>query len=183
MLASTRQAAKILRNGGVVAYPTESCYGLGCDPNNPGAIRRILHIKRRSRSKGLILIADNLSRLRFFVKNIPPQYRQEILDSWPGPYTWLLPARTRVSHWLRGDHPSIAVRITAHRYAKALCCAADMAIVSTSANRSRRRVLRCAARVGQEFGGEIDCIMEGHIGLSRSPSVIRDGLTGELVRN
>ncbi|WP_423907093.1 L-threonylcarbamoyladenylate synthase [Candidatus Spongiihabitans sp.] len=183
ILASALETANIVRQGGVVAYPTESCYGLGCDPENHGALRRILQIKRRSKHKGLILIADHLCRLRRFLKPLPQEFTDEFLAGWPGPYTWVLPARQSVSRWLRGNHPTIAVRVSRHHQVKALCRAAGMAVVSTSANRSRRSILRSATAVDQQFGDEIDCIMEGSIGYASSPTVIRDGITGEYLRN
>ena len=116
------------------------------------------------------------------MKNIPAEMRGEIFASWPGPHTWLLPVRERTSRWLRGDHDSIAVRVTGHRYAKALCRTAGMAVVSTSANRSQCATLRSAENVLREFGDEVDCIMEGSIGSNRSPSVICDGVSGEFIR-
>jgi len=182
-LATLPEAADILRNGGVIAYPTESCYGLGCDPRNHSAVRRILNIKRRNKRKGLILIADRWEKFHRFLVPAPQECIDEVFDSWPGPYTWLLPAKPGVSRWIRGDHDSIAVRITNHFYARALCRAVGMAIVSTSANRSRRSILRSAIGVHSAFGDEIDCIMEGSVGFARSPTTIRDGATGEFVRN
>ena len=182
-LASVSETARILRQGGVVAYPTESCYGLGCDPKNHSAVRRILRIKRRSRHKGLILVADHRCRLRRFLKPTPAEFKDEFLASWPGPYTWLLPARDSVSHWLRGNHATLAVRVSAHHPLKALCRVAGMAIVSTSANRSRQAILRSAVGVCKQFGSEVDCIMEGSIGSARSPTVIRDGISGATIRD
>lgn len=183
ILTSVMETANILRQGGVVAYPTEACYGLGCDPENHGALRRILQIKRRSRHKGFILIADHLGRLRRFLQPLPQAFSDVVLADWPGPYTWLLPARPGVSRWLRGNHPTIAVRVSRHRQVKALCRAAGMAVVSTSANRSGRSILRSSIGVHQQFGEQIDCIMEGSIGYANSPTVIRDGITGEYIRN
>ena len=182
ILTSIAETANILRQGGVAAYPTESCYGLGCDPENHNAVRRILQIKHRSRQKGLILVADHRPRLRRFLKPLPQTFKVEFMATWPGPYTWLLPARPGVSNWLRGNHATLAVRVSAHHPIQALCRATRMAIVSTSANRSRSPMLRCARLVHQQFGDEIDCIMEGPIGGARSPTVIRDGITGEYVR-
>ena len=182
IFATVAETANILQNGGVVAYPTESCYGLGCDPGNIGAVRRILRIKRRNKRKGLILIADHVCRLRRFLMPLGPDLNSEIFVSWPGPYTWILPAKPNVSPWIRGEHHTIAARVTRHLYARSLCRAAGMAIVSTSANRSRRSILRSATAVDAEFGDEIDCIMQGTIGFARSPTVIRDGMSGDIVR-
>lgn len=177
---SLARAAEVIRSGGVVAYPTESCFGLGCDPRNTAAVRRILRIKRRPRAKGLILIADRISRLLPYVDFRAVSRRQPILDSWPGRHTWLLPAGT--SRWLRGGHDTLAVRVTAHRDAARLCQLARTAIVSTSANRSGRRMLRCAHAVRREFGNEIDFIVDGRVGNARAPSIIRHFDTGEVVR-
>lgn len=182
-LVSVQDAAKVIRNGGVVAYPTESCYGLGCDPDNHVAVNRILKIKRRKRSKGLILVSDHISRIFHYLADIPKERKDEVLGSWPGPNTWLLPARPGVSSWLRGNHQSIAVRITRHPGTRQLCRSADMALVSTSANRSGRSILKTAARVFQDFGDEVDCIVQGQVGTATAPSVIRDAVSGAVIRN
>ena len=182
-LDSVQDAAKVIRDGGVIAYPTESCYGLGCDPDNHGAVHRILQIKRRKRNKGLILISDHISRICRYLADIPKEKEDEVLESWPGPNTWLLPSRPGVSRWLRGNHQSIAVRITRHPGTRQLCRSAGMALVSTSANRSGRPILKTAARVFQDFGDEVDCIVQGQIGTATAPSVIRDGVSGAIIRN
>lgn len=180
--ARIAHAAAVIRAGGVVAYPTESCFGLGCDPRNPAAISRILRIKRRRRGKGLILIADHRRRLLRFVDSFEVACREQIFASWPGPHTWLLPAGPSASRWLRGDHPTLAVRVTAHRGAATLCRLARMPIVSTSANRSGRPMLRSGGAVLREFGDEVDFVVDGRIGNRRAPSMIRHGHTGEVVR-
>ena len=181
-LASIEDAAKIIRQGGVIAYPTESCYGLGCDPANKSAIRRILRMKSRHQCKGLIVISDHISRLRHLVRCLPDDYKNEIIASWPGPYTWLLPVQSGVSEWLKGNHDTIAVRVTAHRYARLLCQNAEMAVVSTSANRASKKPLRTAKAVELEFGDELDAIMHGRIGSKSSPTSIRSAITGKINR-
>lgn len=181
-LASARHAAAIIRAGGVVAYPTEACFGLGCDPRNRLALRRILRIKRRARAQGLILIADRIGRLAPFVGDFDVACREQMLASWPGRHTWLLPAAPAASSWLRGAHATVAVRVTAHRGAAQLCRLAGMAVVSTSANRSGRRMLKSAPAVWREFGSEVDCVVDGRIGRAGAPSVIRDGASGAVLR-
>src|SRR5512135_637523 len=101
-----QQAARILRQGGIVAYATEYCFGLGCDPRNRDAVLRLLRLKRRSVIKGLIVLAADISQLAPYVADIPPQ----VLASWPGPHTWLLSARPGVPGWVTGRHDKIAVR-------------------------------------------------------------------------
>jgi L-threonylcarbamoyladenylate synthase len=177
-----RQAAAVLRRGGVVAYPTESCYGLGCDPNRHEAVRRLLHLKGRPWQKGLILISDHVQRLYPYIGTPPGEITQRVLPTWPGPVTWLIPARPSVSRWLRGSHPQLAVRVTAHPGAAALCRHAGMPLVSTSANRSGRPPARSAGAVRREFGNRIDYVLEGTVGALARPTEIRNGVTGEIVR-
>lgn len=186
-LESLAHAAEVIRSGGVVAYPTEACFGLGCDPRNVAAVRRILRIKRRSPAKGLIVVADRLSRLRPYVDfsaagRPGPHGFNSWLDSWPGRHTWLLPAGKHASRWLRGGHRTLAVRVTAHRDAAGLCRLARTAVVSTSANRAGRRMLRDARAVWREFGDQVDVIVDGRIGNANAPSIIRHFATGEVVR-
>jgi len=173
-----QQAARILRAGGLVAYPTEYCFGLGCDPFNRDTVLRLLRLKRRPVAKGLILIAADVSQIMPYVENIPEKVRA----SWPGPHTWLLEPRAGVPRWITGQHPRIAVRITAHPMAAALCKAVGMAIVSTSANRGGGIPARTDREVARLFGKEIDFVVSGMVGAAPTPTPIRDAVTGELVR-
>ncbi|MEM7194857.1 MAG: Sua5/YciO/YrdC/YwlC family protein [Pseudomonadota bacterium] len=181
-LLNLRTAASVVRSGGVIAYPTESCFGLGCDPRNISGIRRILKIKRRMREKGLILIADTASRFRPYVSHYPAEQLDQIFATWPGPNTWLLPAKNATSRWIRGQYDSIAVRVTAHRQAALLCQFSRSAIVSTSANLAGQPSLRTHRAVSRIMGDRIDYIVPGLIGSDEKPSTIRDGFSGELIR-
>ena len=181
-LLTTDEAAMIIRAGGVVAYPTESCYGLGCDPRNNRAVKRIIRIKGRSISKGVILIADHYSRFRQFVKPLPQGVLDKVLATWPGPYTWLIPVRPGAPRILTGSHDSIAVRVTSHSVSRELCRKSGMALISTSANRSNRPAIRLQSRIIREFEGEIDGVVGGRIGMAKKPSTITDALTGEVLR-
>jgi len=172
------QAARIIKNGGIIAYATEYCFGFGCDPMNRSTVWRLLRIKRRPSDKGLILIAADVDQLDSYVDNIPAP----VLASWPGPHTWLLEPREGVPGWITGDHPGIAVRVTAHPQAAALCRAADMAIVSTSANRSGGAPTRSYRETLRRFKGEVDYVLPGMVGDAPAPTPIRDAATGETVR-
>ena len=176
-----RNIARLLRAGGVIAYPTEAVFGLGCDPRNEHAVHRILALKHRSASKGLILIAANFDQLQPWLLPLPPEHRVKINRTWPGPVSWLLPARPETPVWLRGQHTTLAVRITAHPVAAALCQAAGFALVSTSANRSGRPPLRTALAVRRQLGREVDAIVAQPVGQARRPSTIRT-LDDEIVR-
>lgn len=176
-----KAAAKTIRSGGIVAYPTESCYGLGCDPRQHQAVHRLLRIKRRPWQLGLIIISARLQQLLRYIDCDQGQLNRAA-GEWPGPVTWLMPIRPGVSRWLRGDNPAIAVRVTAHQGASALCNHARMALISTSANRHGRPPARSAGAVNREFGDEIDFILPGKPGGSVRPSEIRDLFTDHVVR-
>jgi len=177
-----REAVRILRHGGVVAYPTEAVYGLGCDPWDEAAVLRILALKRRPTSKGVILIAADFDQLLPFVEPLPPPLMAPVLASWPGPFTWLLPATPNTPPWLTGDHDTLAVRVTAHPVAAALCRAAGFPLVSTSANRAGRPPARSALQVHLRLREEVDDILNGPLGGLGRPTEIRDARTGALIR-
>lgn len=176
--ASLDRAAEVIRAGGVVAYATEYCFGLGCDPRNRGAVLRLLRIKHRAPGKGLIVIAASPEQLAPYVGAIPPH----VAATWPGPHTWLLPPRPGVPGWLTGGRPRIAVRVTAHPQAAALCRAAGMGITSTSANRSGQRPARSYRETLRRLGAAVDYVLPGFVGEARAPTEIRDALTGDVVR-
>jgi L-threonylcarbamoyladenylate synthase len=176
------EAVRILQQGGVIAYPTEAVYGLGCDPDNHEAIEKLLAIKQRSRDKGLILIAADFQQLRPYLAEIDSTLKEKIMATWPGPMTWLWPANPAVSSLLRGMHDTIAVRVTAHSLAATLCRELGGPLVSTSANLSGKPPTRTAAEVRSQFGDRLDYVLEGEIGGLSRPSQIRDVLTGVIIR-
>jgi len=103
-----KQAVVALNAGGVIAYPTEYCFGLGCDPKNEQAIRRLLKIKQRQPEQGVILIASSVEQLDEYVDLKSSLMVDDVLASWPGPNTWILPARPTVSSWVKGKVRSCA---------------------------------------------------------------------------
>lgn len=177
-----RLARHWLRRDGVVAYPTEAVYGLGCHPRCAAAVRRILALKRRSMGKGLILIAADFDQLQPWLQPLAAADYDRVWTSWPGPVTWLLPARPGVPRWLRGDHPTLAVRVTAQPLAAALCRVAGTALVSTSANLTGRPPARSPLAVRRQLGRGIDYLLAGPLGGARRPSEIRDLASGRVVR-
>jgi L-threonylcarbamoyladenylate synthase len=176
------RAARVVRAGGVVAYPTEAVFGLGCLPRDREAVLRILAIKRRSWRKGLILIAADFEQLAPYVLLPPEPKRTEILASWPGPNTWVLDATRRAPPWITGGRDSAAVRVTAHPVAAALCRRAGDALVSTSANVSRRPPHRRLLRLRADLGPDLDFALAGDLGGLAAPTVIRDGRSGRVLR-
>lgn len=170
-----------LRQGGVIAYPTESCYGLGCDPRNRRAVMKLLRLKGRPQHKGLILIGSEFSQLQPYAAPLDAEQWRTVAPSWPGPVTWLLPAARTTPAWLRGSHNSIAVRVSAHPLAARLCQALDIALVSTSANRSGLKPARTYAACFKDFGNEV-LVLPGLIGKRRRPSTIMDLASGGVMR-
>lgn len=174
-------AARTLRSGGVVAYPTEAVYGLGCDPLNRAAVEHLLAIKQRPVEKGLILIASRFEQIKPFVQAQPPDIWRKLDETWPGPVTWLIPANPATPRWLRGNYHSLAVRVTAHPLAAALCEAFGGAIVSTSANPTGRPPARSALQARIRCPG-VDLILQGSTGPLTRPTPIRDAVTGKVLR-
>jgi L-threonylcarbamoyladenylate synthase len=177
-----RQAVRCLRQGGLLAYPTESVWGLGCDPLNLGAVNRLLTLKQRPVEKGLILIAAHLADLEPFLAPLHQSVYNRVMADWPGPVTWLLPAQAWVPVELCGAHDTLAVRVTAHPLARALCDSFGGALVSSSANPAQRLPARDAQRVRRYFGNRIDHLLPGATGGASAPSEIRDARSGRVLR-
>ncbi len=177
-----RKAVRVIKHGGIAAYPTESVYGLGCDPKNGSAVHRLLWLKQRSVDKGLILIASSVQQLKPYLAEFGEEYMERALATWPGPTTWIVPASERTPQWLRGEHKTIAVRVTSHPLASKLCQQFKGPIVSTSANRTSEPVIKQAEGVSQVFGDNVDYILEGETGDLERPTEIRDVMTNEVIR-
>jgi L-threonylcarbamoyladenylate synthase len=180
-LPNIRRIHARLWRGGVIAYATESCFGLGCDPRNARAVGRVLALKGRPRTKGLILIGSKFGQFRRFLAPLPAGLEPRFPEWWPGPNTLLLPAARHCPHWLSGQHTRLAVRVSAHAEVARLCRALGMALVSTSANRAGRRSLKSAAACRRAFGERV-MVLPGRIGRRRTPSTILDPLSGAVLR-
>ncbi len=176
-----QQVARVVRQGGVIAYPTEAVWGLGCDPWDREAVYRLLELKDRPVDKGLILVADCMERFDFLLDDLPRSWRERLARSWPGPNTWLVPHQDRLPQWVTGRHDSVALRVTDHPLVARLC-ALTGPLVSTSANPAGRPAARSALRVRQYFGDQLDHIFCGPLGGRRNPSTIRDLRSGQLIR-
>ena len=173
-----------LNSHGVIFYPTEAIYGLGCDPDSEQAVMALLEIKQRPVEKGLILIADNYAQVMKYIDDsrIPLDKRAEIFSSWPGATTWLLPANSSAPKWITGQHTSIAVRITDHPIVKQLCCAFNKPLVSTSANISGQTPISDISHARSIFAEQIAVYVEGALGGNRQASQIKDALSGKVIR-
>lgn len=175
-------AYRALRAGGVVAYPTEAVWGLGCDPLNAHAVARLRALKQRRRDRGLILIAASFEQVADWIGPLPAARLAQVHSSWPGPNTWVLPASPQVPKWVRGPGDTVALRVTAHPLAAALCYVFGGPIVSSSANLSGHAPLRTALAVRRQFGRVLDAVLVGETAGQARPSRMRDARTGELLR-
>ncbi len=176
-----RQAVTALNQGGVVAYPTEAVFGLGCDPWNVQAVKRLLDIKQRSWLKGLIIVAADFNQLQDFIAPVSAETLKLLESTWPGPVTWLLPVNTNLPAYLSGLHDTIAVRVSAHKQTAKLCREFGGAIVSTSANVAGARPAKTIRQLRWNMSG-IDTIVPGQCSGSSTPTEIRDAQTGERLR-
>lgn len=175
-------ARTCLQQGGIVAYPTEGVFGLGVNPFNEEAVLRLVTLKQRAIEQGLILIAHDWPWVQALTLPIPPAQMHLVQSSWPGPVTWVFPASAQAPSWIRGQHPSIALRITAHTEAKQLCHIWGGPLVSTSANRHGCPALTTAQAVIATFGDAVDYVLAGTVGQLNKPTDIRDALTGCMLR-
>jgi len=180
MTAAADKAAEVLHGGGIIAYPTEGVFGLGCLPNQPAAIQRILQIKQRDPAKGLILIAANAAQFDGWI-DLPVNSRLPDPDP-QNPVTWVVPASAQVNPIIHGNNEGIAVRITTNPVARAVSHAVQSPIVSTSANLSGQAAAEGPSSLRRQFGSLVDYIVPGDCGPSSGPSEIRLLATGEILR-
>jgi L-threonylcarbamoyladenylate synthase len=181
------QAVACLKQGQVLAYPTEAVWGLGCDPMQAAAFAKILALKQRPSHKGVILLSDSIARVEPLLSLLAPAMRQQVLASWqdktqpPRATTWLLPISETIPHWIYGQHDRVAIRVSQHPLCQQLCAAFDGLIVSTSANPAGASPAQTAAQVQQYFGHQLP-ILSGAVGLNPQPSRIIDAVSGALIR-
>lgn len=173
----------ILNKGGVILYPTEGVWGLGCDPFREQAVTKLLEIKNRDVAKGLILITDRWDSVKGLIA-------MEITSDFIGgleinnnhPTTWLLPATNMVPRWIRGKSNSVAIRVTKHYLAKKICSFFGSPLVSSSANISSKRAAISLRGVDDNIIASIDCIIPGKTGGLTKPSRIYDLINNIKVR-
>ncbi|WFF42268.1 tRNA threonylcarbamoyladenosine biosynthesis protein RimN [Salinicola endophyticus] len=175
-------AIAALEQGGVIAYPTEGVWGLGCDPDDADALAQVIALKGRASDKGLILIAGSLAQLAPWLDGLDAEQRGRLAASWPGPNTWLIPDNGRAQPLLRGNHTTLAVRVSDHPLVQSLCAAWGGPLVSTSANRAGEAPAMSAQAVSETFGDAVAAIVDGPLGGRDRPSTIRDLLSDRVLR-
>ncbi|RVU83459.1 tRNA threonylcarbamoyladenosine biosynthesis protein RimN [Leucothrix sargassi] len=175
--------AEQAKQGGVIAYPTEAVFGLGCLPDNPLALQRLLDIKRRPIEKGLILVAANFDQVRAYLSaDIQPTKQQMTPDN----ITWVYPVAEGISPLLRGNFDSIAVRISKHPLVQALCTELQSPITSTSANITGEPPCYSAQAVVEQFEDQPlapNAVLDGPTSGQLNPTEIRDAISGKTLRH
>lgn len=166
---SIKDAIEILHQGGIIGYPTESCYGLGCDPNHKRAVKSIYELKQRDMHKPMILIVSEWRHLEQLHVSLSTQQLEQLRETWPGPTTWLIKSRHPLAH-----NGKIAIRMVDHPIAKALCDQWNGPLISTSANLSDMRSATTIPMLIDYFDDQIDGIVAGDVGDRSQPSRIID---------
>lgn len=176
-----RHAAHCIRRGGIIAYPTETVYGLGCDPLNAAAVNAINILKGRDASKGLILLASRLQQLDALIEVADADDRAAIVGE-RQPTSWVVPARACAPRWITGRHQTVAIRISTHPLVIELCDSLDHALVSTSANPAGKKPALNALQLHHYFDGLVDAMLISNHNCSGRPSSIRDLKSRKLLR-
>lgn len=173
-----------LQQGEVIAYPTEGVFGVGCDPDNPQAIKKLLDLKQRPIEKGLILIAASYEQLLPYIdeSQLTEEQLSTVKSTWPGPYTWVMPASLRVTEWVCGQFDSIAVRVTDHSLVQKMCNEFGKPLTSTSANLTGEPPCITTKEVQEQLGQYLVAILDGQTGGRDKPSEIRDARTLKVLR-
>lgn len=176
-----KQAALNLKQGKVVAYPTEAVYGLGCDPFNQQAVEHLFHVKQRPMEKGVILVAASVEQIAPWVKLCGYDWQDAVLNTWPGPVTWVLPLEKSMPDWITGGRDTVAIRVSDHPVVQQLCTEFDGPVVSTSANITQQLPAKSCEQVQNVFADKVFCI-DAPLGQLTQPTQIRDAQTGKVLR-
>ena len=175
-----RCSAEVIRSDGVIAYPTESVYDLGCDPQSAVAVNRILHLKQRPVEKGLILVAASIEQLSGYID--VNETERNLITEYPSPMTWLVSISTKTPAWISGKHAKVAIRLSSHPVVIALCNQLGHPLVSTSANPSGARPANNLLQARQYFHDQVDFYIGGDTGELNRPTPITDLETGQQIR-
>jgi len=176
-----RHAAHCVRQGGIITYPTETVYGLGCDPLCAVAVDEVNSLKGRDASKGLILLASRLQQLDKLV-DVSDRNERAVIVGEHEPTSWIVPAKNAAPEWLTGRHHTLAIRISSHPVVMRLCDQLGHALVSTSANPAGKKPALNALQLHRYFDGMVDSMLISHHNCSGKASQIRELKSRQLLR-
>lgn len=176
-----RHATHQIRRGGVIAYPTDTVYGLGCDPMDVEAVNRLCQLKQRDISKGLILLGNKIELFSSYIKPLSGA-QIKIICQTKAPTSWIVPASNSAPAWLTGNRDTLVIRITQHSLVSILCNQLGHPLVSSSANPGGHKPAINVFQVHQYFHHKVDAILVSTQTSSGQPSTIRQLATGEVLR-
>lgn len=179
---SIESAAAIIQSGGILVYPTEGVYGIGCDYRNQTAVLKLLHLKQRSVKQGLVLIASHIEHILPLIQPTEREHLARALKTWPGHATWVFPKSELAPQWITGDHESIAVRVSDHPTVKRLCDTLGQALVSTSANLSGQNTPTSCQALQKLWEQEVNYYLDLPLGGAKQPSTISMAADGQQLR-
>jgi L-threonylcarbamoyladenylate synthase len=175
-----RSAAAILKKGGIIVYPTETVYGIGCDPLREEAVERIRRLKQRVSSKAMLLLADSLEMVENMAGSLDPLAHRLGEHFWPGPVTMILKSKKILPRYLYGSSGGVAFRVTSHRLAASIIHEFGRPIISTSANIAGQPPVVNFKQAQEEFGKNADIVIENPELLSGEPSAVIDITSGRI---
>jgi L-threonylcarbamoyladenylate synthase len=176
-----RRAAEILRAGGLVAFPTETVYGLGADASNPAAVARLYKVKGRPEDHPVIIHFSSFERALAWARDVPKEAAILAERFWPGPLTLILKGSDKAKPFVTGGQPSVGIRVPSHPVAQQLLQAFGDGIAAPSANRFGRISPTTAAHVREDLGGDVDLVLEGGASEVGIESTIVDLSSGAAV--
>lgn len=172
-----KEALVVLKQGGVVGFPSEGVWSLGCDPENEMAVRELLLLKKRPTDKGLILVAGSLNQMEPYIE--VKKYKTKLMTKWPGPHTWVVPT-VKAPSWITGKYPAVALRVSDHPVILSICELFRGAIVSSSANVQGNIPARNEKELRHIFKEII--IVQGNLGHLKGATPMQDVVTDEWIR-
>ena len=177
-------ASHVLRQGGVIAHPTEAVWGLACDPFSEDAVDYLLALKGRPLEKGLILVSSNVDHLADLLRPLDSDMKARFMAPQPRPTTWIVPDELNLlPSWIKGKHSGVAVRVSKHPLIQELSRFFGEPIISTSANPSGKPPAMNGRNIRQYFKNQLDYILPGALGGATRPSQIIDLVTGNVLRD
>ena len=177
-----RRAVEVMNQGGIILYPTDTIWGLGCDATNPEAVKRIYEIKQRTDAKALISLVDSETKVQFYVKEVP-DVAWDVMELSEKPMTVVFDGGKNLAPNLLAEDGSVAIRITKEAFSKELCMRMKRAVVSTSANISGQPAPRCFSEISEEIKKAVDYICtsrQDEPPTQTASSIIKLGAGGEV---
>lgn len=177
-----RQAVEVMNKGGIILYPTDTIWGIGCDATNPEAVKRVYDIKRRNDAKALITLIDSEAKLEAYVTNVP-EVAWQLIEVAERPLTIIYDGARNLAPNLLAEDGSAGIRITREEFSKNLCMRMRRAIVSTSANISGEPSPKCFADISPDIINAVDYVCTSRRNEDKNPpasNIIKLGAGGEV---